>query len=169
MKKAELEQVDRQMQDDTADVKRILLEKLKSHALVDAGKTADDIMGAANEEIVGMAVQEATDHIDETMEESKKEAEEAADKKQEKDDQLEQIKENRAVQEAVIQGTKEAIEQAKKEQQKNDAPQVELGDLLEMTLTKDPTKDVQQSLDEIKSSMKLLEADLKGIEVDQQV
>ena len=33
----------------------------------------------------------------------------------------------------------------------------------------DVSKDVGQSLDEIKSSMNLLEADLKGIKVDEEV
>lgn len=167
--KLQLEDIDKQMQDDIGDVKSILLEKLKSHGIVDASKTAEEIMGAANEDIIGMAAQEATDHIDDKMEESEKKAEETADEKKEKEQNLEQIKENRAAQEAIIEGTKEAVEKAKKEQQKNDAPDMELGEILDITMHKNPVEDVQQSLDEIKSSMKLLEADLKGIKVDEEV
>lgn len=167
--KLQIKDMDRQMKDDLGDVKSILLEKLKSNPLVDASKTAEQILDAAGKDAVGMAVSQATEHIDEVQEESEKDAQKAADKKEEKEEQLEELKENRALKEAMIEGTKEAVEKAKKEQQKNDAPDMKLGDIIDITKQQDPAEEVKQSLDEIKSSMKLLEADLKGIEVDEQV
>lgn len=167
--KKRIEDTDKQMQDDIGDVKSILLEKLKSNPMVDAEKAADVIMGAANDEIIGMLVQEATEHIEEKSEESKEDAEKAAKKKEEKDEQLEEIKEKQAIEQAFIEGTKQAAEEAKREHQKNEAPDVELDEILDMVMKKPAASEVSESLDEIKYSMNLLEADLKGIQVDEEI
>ena len=146
--KKEIHDADKLMKDDIADIKAIALERLKSDPMVDAQKTADAIEAAANEEIIGMAMQEAKEHIDE---------------------KLEEIREIKALQEAIIQGTKEAVAEAEARRQENEAPELPLDELMKLTKTNSETAKAQDALDEIKYSMNLLEADLKGIKVDEEV
>lgn len=159
----------KQMADDVSDIKSIELERLKTHPMVDAKKTADSILKAANDEIIGMLVQEAKDTIDEKMEEAEEKAKEKAEEKEEKEEHLEDVREMRAIQEALIEGTKEAVERAEAERRRNETPDMELTEMIDITKQSGQTGDVQKSLDDIKNSMKLLEADLKGIKVDQEV
>lgn len=167
--KLQIEDANRRMRDDTSDLYSIRQERLKSKAMLEAQDAAEDIMETVNDEIIGMLLQEAKEHIDEKMEESKEKAEKAAEEQEEKEEQLEEVKLERAVQEAMIEGTKEAVEKAKAIQRQNEAPDMEMTEMVDIAKGSDVSKDVGQSLDEIKNSMKLLEADLKGIKVDQGV
>lgn len=164
-----IEDADKQIMDDTANISAIQKERLKHHPMIDAQKQSDAIKEAANKEIIGMLMDQAKDHIDETMEEIKEKADEAMEKKEEREEKLEELKELRAMQEAIIEGTKEAVEEAKAEQRKNDQPDIEITDMVDIARGSSKTGDVQQSLDDIKNSMKVLEADLKGIKVDEEV
>lgn len=164
-----IEDADKQIMDDTANISAIQKERLKHHPMIDATKQADAIKEAANKEIIGMLMDQVKDHIDETMEETKEKADEAMEKKEEREEKLEELKELRAMQEAIIEGTKEAVEEAKAEQRKNDQPDIEITDMVDIARGSSKTGDVQQSLDDIKNSMKVLEADLKGIKVDEEV
>lgn len=167
--KKQIRDYDRQMRDDTADLKSIAKERLKTNPMLEAKQAAEAIMDAANEEIKGMLVQEAVDHVDEKLEEAEEKAEELREKAKEKEEQREELELKRAVQEALIAETKEAVEKAKAVERRNDAPDFELEEMVEIAQGQEASKDVGQSLDEIKSSMKVLEADLKGIKVDEEV
>lgn len=167
--KNQIQDATRQMQDDTADLRSIKQERLKSNSMLEAQQTKDAIMEAANDEIIGMLVQEAQEHIDEKMEEAKEKAEKSMEEKEEREEQREAIKLERAVQEAIIEGTKEAAEKAESIARQSEAPSVEITEMVDIASGKDMTKDARQSLEEIKSSMNLLEADLKGIKVDEEV
>ena len=92
-----------------------------------------------------------------------------AEKKEEKEEQQEEIKEKRALQEAVIAKTKEAVEKAEAIKRQHSMPDISVEETLNLTQTSAQTQDVQKMLDDIKHSMNLLEADLKGIKVDEQV
>lgn len=157
------------MRAETGNIKRILLEKLKSDPMVKAQDAADNIRAVANDEIVGMLVSEATENIDKELEEEKEKADKKAEEQKKKDEQLEQIELKRAVAEAMTQKTEEAIEKAKEKAKEQEAPELDMAELLDVTSQKLPSKDVQQGLSDIKSSMKVLEADLKGIKVDEEV
>lgn len=167
--KKQIADADKQMRDDTANIYAIKQERLKSKPMLDAKNAADEIMEAANSEIIGMAMQEAKEHIDEKMEEAQEKAEKNAEKKEEREEQLEEQKLNRAIQEAMIEGTKEAVEKAKAIERQMDAPDMDTTEMTAIVQKDDAGKDVSQSLDEIKYSMKVLEADLKGIKVDEEV
>lgn len=167
--KAEIKDADDRMKDDISDIKAIALERLKSDPMVEAQKTADAIEAAANDEIIGMAMQQAKEHIDEKLEEAQEKAEEKAKEEEIKEEKLEEIQEKRALQEALIAGTKEAIEKAEARQRENEAPDVPLDELIDLTKTNTETQKAQRVLQEIKFSMNLLEADLKGIEIDEEV
>ena len=69
----------------------------------------------------------------------------------------------------MTQKTEEAIKKAKEKAKEQEAPELDMAELLDVTSQKLPSKDVQQGLSDIKSSMKVLEADLKGIKVDEEV
>lgn len=165
----EITDYNRRMRDDVSDIKQIAIERLKSNPMVDATKAAEDIKEAYNQEIIGMLMQEAKEHVEEKLEEAEEAAKEKAEEKEEEEEQLEDIREIRALQEAVIEGTKEAIERAKVQERRNDAPDIEITDIIELTKPNKQSNEVKQSLDDIKSSMNVLEADLKGIKIDEEV
>lgn len=164
-----IDRYDKQMRDDISDIKRITIERLKSDPMVDATKAAEDIKKAYNDEIIGMLVKESKDHIEEKMEEAEEAAEKKAEEKEEKEEKIEDIREMRALQEAVIEGTKEALERAEAEKRRNEAPNIEIMEMIELAQPDKQSNEVKQSLDEIKNSMIMLEADLKGIKVDEEV
>ncbi len=167
--KKQIADADKQMREDTAGIYAIKQERLKSNPMLDAKNAADEVMEAANQEIIGMALQEAKEHIDEKMEEAQEKAEKNAKEQEEREEQLEEQKLNRAIQEAMIEGTKEAIEKVEAIQRQMDAPDMDATEMTAIVQMDDAGKDVSQSLDEIKYSMKVLEADLKGIKVDEEV
>lgn len=167
--KAQIADAEKLMKDDISDMKAIAMERLKSNPMLDAKKSADALLAAANKEIISMAMQEAKEQIDEKMDEAAEQAEEAAEKKEAKEEKLEDIREMKAIQEALIEGTKEAAEKAAAKRQENEAPEIPIDDLIELTQMNSETGKVQKSLENIKYNMNLLEADLKGIEIDKEI
>ena len=157
------------MKDDVADIRAITIERLKSNPMLDAEKTAEAIYAAADEEIIGMVMLDAKENIEEKMEEAQEKAEDVAEKKKIEKEKLEDIQEKRALQEAMIEQTKEAVEKAKAENQENNTPNIPLEDLVKIARAGSETSKAQKTLQEIKNSMSLLEADLTGIEVDTEV
>ena len=109
------------------------------------------------------------EHIDEKAEEAEEKAEKKAEKEEIKEEKLEDIREMKALQKAMIEGTKEAREEAEARHRENQAPDMPIDELIEITKTNTQTQKAQKVLDEIKYSMNLLEADLKGIEIDEEV
>lgn len=157
------------MQDDLGDIRSIKKARLKSDPMVEARNTGDAIMASVNQEIIGMAAEAAKDQIDETQKEAEEKAEEAMDKKEKREERLEALEEKRALEEALTVGTKEAIEEAKAKEQEHKAPELRMDTMVEISKGNQLTGDVQKSLGDIKNSMKLLEADLKGIQVNEEV
>ena len=157
------------MRDDIADIHSIKQERLKSNPMLEAQKAAEEILDAANDEVIGMLIQESQEYIDEKMAEEKEDAEKSMEEKEEREEQLDELKLKRAVQEALIEGTKEAVEKAKAMERRMESPEVEISEMIDIAQGDSAATDVGQSLDEIKNSMNLLEADLKGIKVDKEV
>ncbi len=171
--KEQIYDAEKYMRDDIADIKAIARERLKSDPMVDAQKTADAIEEAANKEIIGMAMQQAKDHIDEKMEEAEEKAEEKAEEEEAKEEKLELQREIKELQKAIAEGTKEAVEEAAAEAEarrhENEALDLPMDELIKLTQMNTEANKAQKSLDEIKYTMNLLEADLKGIEIDKEV
>ena len=167
--KIDMEEASRQMRGDVGSLRSIRIERLKADPMVEAEKTKEKILASANKEVMGMLVDESLDNIDEKAEEAKEEAEKKAEEKEEQEDKIDDIKEKQALEEAMIERTKEAVDEAKAEQRKNEAPEVEIEDMMNLTGPKELPKEVNDTLEKVKTSMKLLEADLKGIKVDEQV
>lgn len=165
----EIQDADKLMKDDISDIKAIAIERLKSSPVDDAQETADAIKEAANDEIIGMVMQEAKENIDKEMEETEEKAEKNAEKEEIKEEKLEDIREIKALQEAVIQGTKEAVAEAEAKSRENESPDLPLNELMKLTKVNSETDKAQKTLDDIKYSMNLLDADLKGIEIDEEL
>lgn len=165
----DIEVAESRMQGDLSAIRSIQLEDLKSDPMVKAKKDSADILKSASEEIIGMLKNEAKENIDEEIEEEKEKAKEAAKEKEEKKERLEEMQEKRAIQEALITGTKEAVEKAEAAKRQNDRVDLPFEETMELTQSGGQMGDVQKLLNEIKSSMNMLEADLKGIEVDEVV
>ncbi len=161
-------EADKAMTDDVRDAKRILLGKLEYHPMVDAQNAADDIMDASNREVMGMLVQEAVSHVDEQQKEAEEKAKEKADREEEKQEFQEEMELKRALQEAMTEQTKEAVERARAKWQRQEAPELEFDEILELAHQYAFFDESQQGLEEMKNKMNLLEADLKGIQVDEE-
>lgn len=122
------------------------IERLKHSPMLDATQMADDIREAAGKEILGMLYEEGKEHIDEETDKRDKQAEKIAEEKKEKEELIEKRKE-REEKEA------EVLEEIAKE----------------MTTLEDNTTDVQNEVKNIINKLKLIEEDIKGAAVDQNV
>lgn len=138
----------RKVGSETATITAIQIERLKHHAMIDAEKKADELMDAAAKELAGMYVDEAKEKLDEEREEIKEEAEEKADEKKELEEKIEQAKENNASEIPTDNQTVNGQMQ---------------------TNTSETTANMTDLESEIKRVIeegKLIEEDLKGLEVD---
>lgn len=138
------------MEAEDAFIRGVKRELPKQRGMLNAQKSADDIMEAASEEIIGMLTEEAKDHIDEEMEEKKEAAEEKAEKEKEEKEKLEKIKTEKAEKEEFSEKVSEQAGEITK-------AVVEMEDTME---------DVQKEVKKIIDEMKVLEEDLKGAAVN---
>lgn len=132
---------------ENATIRGIKSERLKKHLMVDAQEQAEEVLEAASDEIIGMVVDEAKEHLDEEqakreeqaekIEEKKEEMEELQEKREEREEELEELIENMPVQEML------ELDQAK--------------------------TNVQQEVQLIVDKMKLLAEDIKGSMVDSNI
>ena len=124
-------------------------ERLKSHAMIDAHKEADEIMIQASKEAVQMAVDEAKEKLDKEAEEKR----EAAKEKKEEEEALE-----------------ERIEARRGERKEREERAEDISDMQENVLVHaDMVDDAQQEIKDMMNKMKLLDEDLKGAAVDKQI
>ena len=146
-------------------------EKNKNHAMVDAQNEAEAIMDAAEKSVVGMIMNDAKDKIDEKAREEQEKAEEKKEE-EEKQEKIEAERaEKKAIQEALAEGSKEAVQDARDQSRQRGNDDLELTDVL----GSDPTQrienagNVNAALDELKNKMALIDADLKGIKIDETI
>ena len=112
--------------------------------MADAQKQAEEIKEAAGDEILGMLVEDAREHVDEEQEEREEKAEEIKEKKEEQEKLIEKRKED-----------KEELEEIT-----GDMPVDEMMDLAKTQ------EEVQQELKDIMNKMALVAEDMKGVVVD---
>ena len=134
---------------ENAVIRQTKIERLKSNPMGDARDQADAVMDAANDEIMGMLIDEGREHIDEKQEEEKKKAEEAKEKKQEQEEKLEARKEEKKEQEKLTENIVEASR--------------------ELNGGTDSVAQAQQEIKDMMAKLKLVEDDVKGATVDQGV
>lgn len=132
---------------ENAAIRSISQERLKYAPMVAAQKQADEIKDAASDEIIGMVVEDAKEHIDEEQEK--------------KEEQAEKIKEEKEVQEELLEKRKEEAQE--REELIEDIPMDEI-----LTISKNKT-DLQKEIQEIVDKMKLVAEDIKGTVVDSEI
>lgn len=91
----EIEEAEKQIQTENAVIRGTRLERLKSQTMIKAQKSAEDVLEAASEQIVGMLIDEAKDHMDEKMAEEKEAAEEKAEKEEAEEERIEKQNEKK--------------------------------------------------------------------------
>lgn len=134
------------IEEENAAISNMKEANLKSQTMIKAERAADEIKDALKDEIIGMLIDEAKDHIDEEMEEKKEAAEEKAEKEKEEQERIEKQKEEKEEKEAF---TEEIADSTSSILEAESA----MGEAL---------KEIRKIMDE----MKLMEEDLKGAAVD---
>lgn len=143
----EVYEAEKSIYDEERVINGIKLERLKHHAILDATKQADEIMDEASKEIVKMIVDAAKENIDKKAEEEKEKAKAEKEKKEELEEKTESAKEKRKANEKL---TEELIENAS-----------------EATTIANDVREAQQEVKEMLNKMKLIEDDIKGSAVDE--
>lgn len=130
------------------------LELLKTNPMLKTQKTADSILEAANKQIIGMAMNDVKETIDENMEAEKEDAKEAEEEKEEQEERIDKVQQDN---EAARNNETSEISDA----QGTEDTQEVINDSIQKQ------KDVEAGIKELLEKQKLLEEDLKGISVDQ--
>lgn len=133
-------------------------ESLKHHTMIDAQEKAEQILDAAGDEIIGMAVEGGMDHIDEEAEEREEKAKELKEEKEEREERIEEQKEH----------LKEQEKRIDQQRERRHAEEELLEDMLmdEMITFDRMQSDVKNEVQDILKKMKLIEEDMKGAVVD---
>ena len=123
------------------------LEMLKHHGMIDAQKEAEQVMDQASKDIVSMLVAEGKEHVEEEFEEKVEQTKEEAEQREKLQEKVDAAKERREEREEI---TEEILENAKGPKSGSSgigAAQQEVKDMIQ--------------------KMKLIEEDIKGAVVDQ--
>lgn len=166
------QQIDQELAGCYGSIRATKQERLKYHEMVNAQNKADKVMDAAGKEILGMLVEEAKDHVDEELEEPREEAKEEAEEKAEEEERIEEREEKQEELEAQVDAAhdrseeQEAVRREVQERSREDA------DLLETMMEAGMgnvgnVSEVQSEIKNMIHKMKLLEEDLKGSTVDE--
>ena len=136
-----------EIQTENAIITAVELERLKSHALLDAQKQAEDILDDASKEIMGMLADEAKEHIDDELEEKIEDSKEKAEEKKELEERIEKARDDKKEREKISEDILESV--------------------AEMIKTSSELNDAKQEIKDMMSKMKLIEEDIKGAAVDE--
>lgn len=135
-----------EIQDENRSLGMMEREMLKNTSMIDAQKQAKKVEEELNEQVVSIVVDEAKDNIDSEVEEKKEEAEKIKEKKEE---------------------IEERIDESKKRRDEIRDFSVKILDGAEsMSNITSSVEEAQQEVKEMMSKMKMLDEDIKGIEVD---
>lgn len=125
-------------------VEFIKLEEVKTHTMVDANKTAENILLQASKEVISILVDEAKDNLDEDLEETVLQAKKKAEEEKEKKEKLEKNKEKNTLDDKM-----------------DDLNNIPKADNLQDKL--------QQEIQLMLNKQKMIDDDIKGISVDEQI
>ena len=130
-------------------VRDMSVERLKTDPMGEARDNADAVMEAAGREIAGMVVNDAMDHIDKELEKKHEEAEKAEEEKEKLEERIDAAKEKKEEQEEL---TKEILDAVGK-----------------MSISDLDMSDPESEINKLMSKLKLIEFDVKGAVVDEEV
>lgn len=130
-------------------IRGIRQERLKYHTMTDAGKQAEDVMEEARDQVMGMAVEEAKEHLDQENEL--------------REEQAELIKEEREKQEEVLEKREEAKKSAKESFLENVSEEMPLREAMDLA---GKQAEINSKIQEVLNEAYLLEEDMKGANMD---
>lgn len=128
-------------------IKGIRSERVKYHNMVDAQEEAEDVVEASRDEIIGMVMEEAKEHVDEEQEKREEQAEAIEEKKEEQEKILEKREEK-----------EEELEELMKD--------IPMEETVEINQT---MAEVKQQVQKVLNEVNLMEEDIKGAKVDLEV
>lgn len=136
----------------TASIALAEIDRDKSQEMLKAQDSADQIIGAVEGEVKNLLVNEGKDNIDDKVEENKEKADEAEKKQEEQQEKIDEKRKERKEQEEIIEGHAEA-------------------DKLEMNASVkgndiDHVTEAQKQIVRIMKDNKMLNEDIKGIDID---
>ena len=173
--KSDIDALLTEVQINNRSITSIKQERLKTHGMVDAQKEADRILAQASQEVIGMLMDEAKDHVDRELEEKVEEARKEAEEKAEKEEKIEERKERQEELEARIDEAQARNAEQEKLRREAEERSREDADLLDSMMEAGmgnigmTTSDVKAAIREMLHKMRLLEEDLKGSMVDEEV
>lgn len=133
----------------------IKLERLKKHEMLDAQEQGEEIMEAAEKNVIGILTEEVKDKIDQDMEDTKEKAEEKKEEEELLEERIEAAKERREEKDDRIEkDTKDLLElqqeqeEIRKQQENSNLP------------------DMKKSLELVVGELQLAAEDVKGLLVD---
>lgn len=138
-----------EMRTENAVIRGTRLERLKSNPMGKAKAEADATLEAAGQEILGMLYEEGKENLDRKLEEELEKAEEAAEKKEEQEERI------------------EARRKEKKDAEELTEDILKTAD--ELGTGVGGISDAQQEIKDMMNKLKLVEEDVKGAAVDQEV
>ena len=134
------------------------LERLKHHDMLDAQEQGDEILEAAEKNVIGILTEEVKDKVDQDMEETKEKAEEKKEEEELLEERIEAAKERREEKDDRIKkDTKDLVEL--QQEQEEIRKQQENGNL----------PDMKKSLELVVGELQLAAEDVKGLLVDEGV
>lgn len=150
------------------------IEKLKSHKMWDAEKGAEELVAQAGKETLGALVEEGKERLDKEREEEREAAKEKAEENEAQAEKIELRREQKELMEARVEAVQEQrhkTEEVDKEQGKDAREEAELlQDMAEAGFNVAGAGAVAQAeIKDMLNKMKLIEADIKGIAVDEEV
>ncbi len=148
--KTQIEENQEQVSGDGRAIRNIKIDRLKTHGMVDAQIAKDKMMEAAAKEAIGMLKDDAVEKLDEKAEEIKEAAEERKEKEEEKEERIEAAKEDAKEAEDMVEAVRENISELTESAVKGS----------------DITREIEDEIKKIMAEEKLLEEDLKGLNVD---
>lgn len=131
------------------------LERLKKHEMLDAQEQGEEILEAAEKNVIGILTEEVKDKVDQDMEETKEKAEEKKEEEELLEERIEAAKERREEKDDRIEkDTKDLLEL--QQEQEEIRKQQENGNL----------PDMKKSLELVVGELQLAAEDVKGLLVD---
>lgn len=148
-----------------SSLRDIHIERLKKDPMVDAQKTAEGILMAANDEVIGVLRKEGMEHIKEEIDEVVEKTKEAAEKRKEEEEKLEERKEKKEKLEEQIEKTKESVSDDHPVETRHSADYEEdMQEVIEAYHGKKSKAD--EELEQMIENLEMIMEDIKGAEVD---
>lgn len=144
---ATVQEANKEIRTEDGIIRATRLERLKTHTMVDAQKEAGNVMDAASDEIVGMLMDEAKEHVDEEIEEKKEQAEKQEEKEEELQEKIDAVREEKKENEKLTEDILEGVQEAETKAVDLSAAKQEIMDMV--------------------NKMSLIEDDIKGAMVDE--